>query len=117
MNNEPLIRFRNVAEPRSFVTKWEKEISNKSSRKKAFSRERDTKRGENFEDTENYEYQINDKNDVYVKYYEEKNGTEIDFQPTFTAALNSESENQCEEELIKELTYDDIMFYLYFKNA
>jgi hypothetical protein len=102
MNYEPIIRFRNVAEPRSFVTKWEKELSDKATRKKAFSRERDTKRGENFEDTEKYEvYQINDKDDFYVKHYHE---------------TPLESENQQNEELIKELTYDDIMFYLYFKD-
>jgi hypothetical protein len=111
MNYEPLIRFRNVAEPRSFVTKWEKEISDKATRKKAISRDRDTKRGENFEDATTYEYPQPDN--FYNEYCNEE--TEINFQPTFTS-LNSESENQCDEELIKELTYDDIMFYLYFKD-
>ena len=113
MNHEPVIRFRPIAEPRTFVTKWETELTNKALRKKAISRDRDTKRGENFEDTLAYEYpQIEDN---FYKCHEENYG--IDFEPTFTTAPNSpESENQCDEEVIKELTYDDIMFYLYFKD-
>ena len=116
MNHEPVIRFRPVAEPRTFVTKWETEIINKTSRKKAISRDRDTKRGENFEDTITYEYEYpQPDNDYNECFHEETYG--IDFDPTFTSAqTSSESENQCDEEVIKELTYDDIMFYLYFKD-
>ncbi len=113
MDYEPIIRFRNVAEPRSFVTKWEKELTDKASRKKAISRERDTKRGENFEDTEKYEdqYQNNDNDGFYSNWCQEEEY--IGFDPKNTP---TESENQQNEELIKELTYDDIMFYLYFKD-
>ena len=43
MDSEPVIRFRNVAEPRTFITKWDQEIDKKVKRKKAFSKNRDTK--------------------------------------------------------------------------
>jgi len=56
MDNTPIIRNRNVAEPRVFITKWQPEIDKKVKRKKAFSRERDSKRGCNFEDNDDYDY-------------------------------------------------------------
>jgi hypothetical protein len=68
MDYEPTIRSRNIAEPRTFVTKWEKELNDKASRKKAFSRERDTKRGENFVDTDIYtQEQLSDINECYTE--------------------------------------------------
>jgi hypothetical protein len=77
MEYEPTIRSRNIAEPRTFVTKWEKELNDKASRKKAFSRERDTKRGENFihtqyEDICDYAQLIGlDDDDFYMTYNED----------------------------------------------
>jgi hypothetical protein len=134
MNYDPVIRFRPIAEPRTFVTKWENEITNKTTRKKSISRDRDAKRGENFEDTYEYVYPQTDNDDYYNELAREENELcrkeaheiektlritdfihEFDFEPTFTA-LTSEIENQRNEELIKELTYNDIMFYLYFKD-
>jgi hypothetical protein len=43
MDNTPIIPYRNFAEPRVFVTKWQPEIDKKVKRKKAFSKDRDTK--------------------------------------------------------------------------
>ena len=43
MDHTPIIPSRNVAEPRVFVTKWQPEIDKKVKRKKAFSKDRDTK--------------------------------------------------------------------------
>ena len=77
MDYEPTIRSRNIAEPRTFVTKWEKELNDKASRKKAFSRDRDAKRGENFvntqyEDIWDYAQLIGlDDDDFYMTYNED----------------------------------------------
>jgi len=43
MDNTPIIPSRNVAEPRTFVTKWQPELDKKVKRKKAFSKDRDSK--------------------------------------------------------------------------
>jgi len=43
MDSQPTFTIRNVAEPRTFVTKWQPEIEQKVQRKKAFSKERDAK--------------------------------------------------------------------------
>jgi len=50
MDNTPIIRNRNVAEPRVFITKWQPEIDKKVKRKKAFSKDRYTKY---FDDSDN----------------------------------------------------------------
>ena len=43
MDSYPSFTIRNVAEPRTFVTKWQPEIDKKVQRKKAFSKDRDAK--------------------------------------------------------------------------
>ena len=60
MDNTPILPSRNFAEPRTFVTKWQPEIDKKVKRKKAFSRERDSKRC-NFENDEDFEPVYNKK--------------------------------------------------------
>ena len=59
MDSEPVIRARNVAEPRTFITKWDQEIDKKVKRKKAFSKNRDSKYSDHFD---------ND-NDVYTFHF------------------------------------------------
>jgi len=72
MDNTPIIPSRNVAEPRTFVTKWQPELDKKVKRKKAFSKERDFKRGGNFEDNDDYGEQSGQIEDIY---YESHYGT------------------------------------------
>jgi hypothetical protein len=48
MDSHPTFTIRNVAEPRTFVTKWEQEINKKVQRKKAFSKDRAAKYQEVF---------------------------------------------------------------------
>ncbi len=50
----PIVKHRNFAEPRVFVTKWEKEINDKHKRKKAIHRDRDSK----FNDTTKNEFEV-----------------------------------------------------------
>jgi hypothetical protein len=47
MDSQPTFTIRNIAEPRKFVTKWAFEQDKKVQRKKAFSKDRDTKYQDN----------------------------------------------------------------------
>ena len=63
MDSEPVIRARNVAEPRTFITKWDQEIDKKVKRKKAFSKNRDTKYEDDF-----FKRDGNENQWYYVRY-------------------------------------------------
>ena len=106
MDSQPTFTIRNIAEPRKFVTKWATEQDKKVQRKKAFSRERDTKYS-TFQDSPEFEevhhdhdYEVHHEHD-YENYYDY-------------------SGNQQEEFIRNDLCfgfrfYDDIIFYEYCK--
>ena len=94
MDSQPTFTIRNIAEPRVFITKWATEQAKKVQRKKAFSRERDTKYS-TFETT--------------LEFEEVQHDHDYDY-----------SDNQQEEVLRNDLCdgfrfYDDIIFYEYCK--
>jgi len=47
-DHTPIIKQRNFAEPRVFITKWEKEINDKNKRKQGIQRDRDSKYNDTF---------------------------------------------------------------------
>ena len=94
MDSQPTFTIRNIAEPRKFVTKWATEQDKKVQRKKAFSRERDTKYS-TFQDSPEFE-------EVQLDHDYDYSG------------------NQQEEFISNDLCggfrfYDDIIFYDYYK--